>query len=616
MRNTIIIYAFLSCMGLLLSCEDDDKVEAVLPESELTVNPEEIVFQQAGGESGLTITTNRGWCLEKGEGTWFKIDGDEVGAGGEHAVKLVATENPGTEKRVSKVNVMAGTKKQELNVTQFGSDPDMVIPEKEITLDFDEGDRAVVVHSNTKVELSTLAEWITISENYALNSTQFMMHFKNNSGEERRGSLTVKAGTKEETITVIQKAWVANIHLSTEVLLVGSQRRNGSVILNASGDWTLEFEGGQQPDWIMDVPLAGSRGTSELLFTFKPNDTEVVHECNAIIRCGDKQITLKVIQNKSTLRERDSLALVALYNEAISHGTDKWDFSLPMTQWTPAVVVSEQRVIRLQFTNWKFDRISKELGNLTALTTLTFSLCNFNDVNLPAEMGQLVKLADFSCVGDKCLKLPPEVSRCESLKEVFLSGIFQSVGGNTELKGTEIPEELCALASLERLTCQTTDIKELPESIANSNINYLFVETCKLTQIPAFLGKMKKLRYLTIRNCDIKGTIPVELWDAPELKSCVLSKNNIIDEFPAAALKLPKLYELILGANRLKGDLPKELVDSKITILDVSQNMLGGPDKMLDQSILEDARFKDDRAWAGKTNICMQKDGYGWNNCK
>lgn len=101
-------------------------------------------------------------------------------------MKLVATENPGTEKRVSKVNVMAGTKKQELNVTQFGSDPDMVIPEKEITLDFDEGDRAVVVHSNTKVELSTLAEWITISENYALNSTQFMMHFKNNSGEERR----------------------------------------------------------------------------------------------------------------------------------------------------------------------------------------------------------------------------------------------------------------------------------------------------------------------------------------------------------------------------------------------------------------------------------------------
>lgn len=618
MRNTVAKYIFFAFAGLLLGCDDNNKVDTVLPVSELTVNPEEVVFQQGGGESALTITSNRGWCVEKGEGAWFKVDGDEMGAGGEHAVNFIAMENPGTEKRVSKIVVQAGTKTQELNVTQFGSDPDMVIPEKEITLDYDVVERAVVIHSNTEVELKSDAEWITVSGSYSLNSTQFMLHVTDNPGEERRGTLTVKAGEKQEQITVIQKAWVAKLSVSTELLNIGSQKRVGSVILNASGDWTLEFEDGKQPDWIADVSLSGGKGESELQFTFKPNETEQVHQCKITIHCGDKQVQFTVVQNKITLRERDSLTLVSIYNSAKSHGTENWDFSQPLTEWHNVKMnydLPELRVSGLYFGSWEFERVPAELGDFDELASLTFFSCTVGDQMLPAEIGNLKKLKDFTCIGDKCIKFPPEIAQCENLSIVRFAGVFQSEGGNIFMTGTEMSEDLCKIKGLDRVSFEWTDLRTLPEGLGNTNVSYLYVESGKLSEIPEFLGDMQKLKYLTIRNCEITGKIPAGIFNAPVLMSCILSKNNISDVFPAAALKA-KLHELILGDNRLTGDLPKELVQSTIYVLDVSQNMLGGVGAKLDQSILEDKRFDAAYGWCGSTNICMQKDGYGWVNCK
>ena len=43
-KNVIAKYVFLALASLLLGCDDSDSVETVLPESELSVNPEEIVF--------------------------------------------------------------------------------------------------------------------------------------------------------------------------------------------------------------------------------------------------------------------------------------------------------------------------------------------------------------------------------------------------------------------------------------------------------------------------------------------------------------------------------------------------------------------------------------------
>ena len=324
------------------------------------------------------------------------------------------------------------------------------------------------------------------------------------------------------------------------------------------------------------------------------------------------------MQNKTTPREQDSLVLVNIYHNAISHGSVNWDFSQPLTEWEGVKLnydLPELRVSGLHFGDWAFDKVPAEIGNFDELKILTFSSCSFSDMMLPAEIGKLTKLVDFTCIGDKALKFPSEIAQCESLEKITFMGTFQSVGGNTVMQGTEMSKDLCKIESLNWVSFESTDIRELPEELGKTNVSYLRVEAGKLTQIPPFLGKMPKLIYLTIRNCDIEGKIPAEIFDAPELKSCILSKDNISDVFPLAALKAPSLHELILGDNRLTGDLPKELVDSKIFVLDVSLNMLGGAEASLDISIINDARFGNTYGWSGKTNICMQRDGYGWINC-
>lgn len=614
MYKSVLVALF----GLFAGCDGDD-AEIVLPESLLTVNPEEIVFQQEGGTEELTVTTNRGWTIEKGEGAWFKIENDDLGKEGEYAIQLLAADNPETEKRTSKVVVRAGVEKKELSVTQFGSEPDMVIPEKEVTVEYAGGIRPVIVHSNTEVTLDPEDSWIKVAQGLTMSmpSNTFLLNVDLNEGVRREGTVVVKAGAKEERITVIQEAWKAEMSLSQGTLMVGSQRLMGSVGLTTSGPWSLEFEGGEKPAWIISAPTNGNKGSVELVFGFTPNDTEGVRECKVIIRCGEEKLELTIVHDRPTLRERDSLMLMALYNKANSRGTQNWDFTRPMSEWTGVELGSgdERRVIKLRMDTWKFGDIPAELGELDGLTHLTFYACTFTNPLLP-EIGELKALSEFTCIGVEAVKFPASVSGCTSLKLVHLAGIFQSMGAHQVMRNTEIAEGLCHIPSLERLTLNYTDVENIPDAIGDSNIAFLSILEGKLQAIPAVLGSMQKLKYLTIRNSGVGGTIPAALFSAPEMISCILTGNRLEGEIPVEAYRAPKLSELGLANNLLTGDLSVELVSSNIQMISVNLNRLGGPGARLDDAIKNDPRFKNATGWGGIANICVQHEGYGWVNCE
>lgn len=600
---------------MFAGCSDDDKGEIVLPESNLTVDPEtEIVFRQTEESAALSINTNRNWVIAKGEENWYRIEGEVNGEPGEHSVNVVVSENGGVEKRESKISIQAGREVKELSVVQFGSEPDMALPEKEITVDYQTGIREFVVNSNTTVEVTTTDGWLQLLEKYSMDnkvSNVYRVAYGENTGAKRSGKLTVKAGTKEEQISFVQEAWKAEIFLDQDQLVVGGMKEYGEVLLVASGNWTIEYEGGQKPQWITDAPEGGSEKRVVLKFEFSRNQDSEQRSCKVIVRCGDLTKTLTIVQLPVLKRERDSLALQTIYRAALSHGDVTWDFAQPMSTWE-GVKLTNGRVINLRCAQWEFDKIPTALGELDVLTMMTFAYCHFKDPMLPDEVANWSLLTEFACIGEQAVRFPKAVREWNSLNKLIMSGDFFN---KMTLSGVVLDESLCEIPTLRSIYVQYSDIKEFPEKLASSNVEVLILDEGQLTEIPAFLGGMQKLTFLQIRNCPINGPVPAKLFDAPQLKSCVLSHNGLTGTIPEEAYRHPNLYEFNLGANNLEGDVSVALVSSKIQMFDVTMNRLGGSGKILDEDIKYDPRFGNAQAWNGIVQICKQQDGYGWSNC-
>ncbi|WP_292267367.1 BACON domain-containing carbohydrate-binding protein [Butyricimonas sp.] len=604
-------------LTLLVGCSDDKKGEMVLPESNLTINPEtELVFQQAGASMPLSISTNRNWTVMKGEGSWYRVEGDESGEPGEFSVNVVATENGGIEKRESKIAIQAGTEKKELNVIQFGSEPDLVLTEKEINVEYQGGIREFIVNSNTDVELSAVDDWLRLPEKtYIMDNTVsniFTVYCMPNDNEKRTGKLIVKAGSKEDYISFVQEGWKAEVILEREEVVVGGMKKLCEVMLTASGDWTIEYEGGNRPGWITDAPQGGKKGAFVLSFELDQNLEAIQRTCQVLIRCGSLTKPLTIVQLPVLKRERDSLALQAIYRAANSHGNDTWNFDSAISKWN-GVKLEDDRVVGLHLHEWTFYKIPVELGELDGLTEMTFSYCLFNDPKLPDEVGNWSKLDNFSCIGTQSVIFPETVKGWSHLGTLYMSGDY--FRGMT-LEGAVLPDILCGISTLHTVSFYHSDLKELPEALAQSNVEILVVETGQLTQIPDFLGKMTKLFSLLIRNCPVGTPVPVKVFDAPVLRSCNLSHDGLTGTIPEEVYSSSSLYELNLAANNLTGDLSEALVDSGIQMFDVVQNRLGGIGKKLSERIKLDPRFIDTRAWNGNAQICRQQENYGWSNCE
>ena len=71
--------------------------------------------------------------------------------------------------------------------------------------------------------------------------------------------------------------------------------------------------------------------------------------------------------------------------------------------------------------------------------------------------------------------------------------------------------------------------------------------------IPAAIGKCKRLKILDLTANGGTGEIPTALGDCSDLTKLFLQENNLTGEIPASLGKCTKLEELYLDNNQLSG---------------------------------------------------------------
>ncbi|XP_059296754.1 probable LRR receptor-like serine/threonine-protein kinase At1g06840 isoform X3 [Lycium ferocissimum] len=190
--------------------------------------------------------------------------------------------------------------------------------------------------------------------------------------------------------------------------------------------------------------------------------------------------------------------------------------------------------------------IPKEIGSITALRLL---LLSGNQISgpLPEELGYLPNLTKFQLdLNDISGPIPKSFANLPKVAHFHMN--------NNSISG-QIPPELSALPRLQHF------------QLDNNNFEG--------SVVPASYSNMSKLLKLSLRNCNLQGTVP-DLSTTPGLLYLDLSRNQLTGNIPSNKLS-DNITTIILSGNMLNGSIPLNFsVLPSLQKLSLNNNRLSG----------------------------------------
>ncbi|KAH9605438.1 hypothetical protein KSS87_015906 [Heliosperma pusillum] len=263
--------------------------------------------------------------------------------------------------------------------------------------------------------------------------------------------------------------------------------------------------------------------------------------------------------------------------------------------------------------------VPPSISNLTNLEALYLMNLNANPGQMISNLAKLHKLTGVGFSGITLRsKIPPSFANLTELRELFLSNTqvvgllpqwlgnltqleILALGGNqlegpiphwitqlTNLQGLVLSynnlfgnfETFSSLEKLRYLDLSGTSLTFPPPSQTNSslsNLQLLWLVSCKLTEFPLFLREQQKLEHLRLEQNLIKGNIPQ--WFVNTSKESLLrfelAHNKLTGfEKPVTILPWTRLEVFDIEDNNFQGELP--IPPLSIKGYDVSSNLFTG----------------------------------------
>ncbi len=150
---------------------------------------------------------------------------------------------------------------------------------------------------------------------------------------------------------------------------------------------------------------------------------------------------------------------------------------------------------------------------------------------------------------------------------------------SNNLTGT-IPADLGNLTDLTYLTLYSNNLTgTIPTTLGNLvNLVKLYLGANDLSgTIPNELASLTKLQFLWLNNCELTGNIPSWIGSLTDLISLYLNYNELDGNIPSEIGNLSNLWHLILSSNKLSGSIPPQLGNlTNLDKLDLGDNNLEG----------------------------------------
>lgn len=270
-------------------------------------------------------------------------------------------------------------------------------------------------------------------------------------------------------------------------------------------------------------------------------------------------------------------------------GTDPSLYDDPETDWDdpyhpfPAWLgqLSSLEVLDLS-SNAFAGPIPAELGQLANLQV--FKRTGFPGP-LPPELGQLSQLDTLWLHAVRSGSIPPEWGGMTSLRVLYLTGIHEwYVEEGDPRLGGRIPAELGNLTKLEYLTLGNGDWEgHLPPQLGQLEkligLGIYEDEGSQLSgPLPAEWSGMKNLEVLHLRNHELEGTLPPGWAFMQSLRVLHLQNNFIEGPLPDLWGQMVNLETIHLSQNFIEGQLPSAWGQMKeLRELNLEENDLTGP---------------------------------------
>lgn len=259
-----------------------------------------------------------------------------------------------------------------------------------------------------------------------------------------------------------------------------------------------------------------------------------------LLACKKTTVEPELKPDTSSLRTKDSLALIALYkacdgpNWMLDSKLDLWsDFTRPIDDeeyWRgieTGIVDGELRVTKIFLVSCKLEgKLPEEIGHLSELTWLDLSINNLTGI-VPTGISKLTKLEHLN-LGNNKFDLQPVnfIQDMVHLKDLLLK----------KNSFNAITSKLDDLQCLERLDIESNSFQELPASI----------------------GKLRSLECIYASQNEMTG-LPVEVGQLSATLTHLILNGNKLSAFPEAIFQLSELWYLDISDNQISDTNEKEI---------------------------------------------------------
>ena len=195
----------------------------------------------------------------------------------------------------------------------------------------DASEFTLTVLSDGDWNISSNSSWLTHSPSGGVKNKETAVKVKvaqNKEFEGRDGILTVKSGSKTETITVHQRS-TDQIMLSTNSLTCGASESSITLTVNANSAWTATSD----QSWCTLTPASGQNGETKVTVKTTENTSNAERKATLTFTAGDTSVTAAVTQYSDYIEVPDGYSLV--WNDEFngSNLSSDWTYEVQGSGW-------------------------------------------------------------------------------------------------------------------------------------------------------------------------------------------------------------------------------------------------------------------------------------------
>ncbi|KAJ3100696.1 hypothetical protein HDU97_001983 [Phlyctochytrium planicorne] len=158
------------------------------------------------------------------------------------------------------------------------------------------------------------------------------------------------------------------------------------------------------------------------------------------------------------------------------------------------------------------------------LSVIRFISYSPNRAPFPKDIGNLKNLEFLILTLEMYGKVPSSIRNLSKLRHLQLKGAQVSTSG--KLNPILFPEEIGSLTNLESLIVEGLAVRQLPDSLARTQLKSLRINSNELSELSPVIAKLSHLEILDLSYCKLQS-ISLDLSPMRALKSLSLTQNQI-----------------------------------------------------------------------------------------